>query len=485
MATTVIIDPVTRIEGHLKVSISVDTIGGQQQVVDAWLSGTLFRGFERILLQRHPWDAQHICQRICGVCPVSQGTAAVLALEQAAGIQPPTNGILLRNLIGAANFIDSHILSFYHLSLPDYINGPAMAPFQPAWTSDKRPDKRADQAATDALVKSYLLAMNYRRKAQELGAVFGGRMPHPSALIPGGITTSIRSERVTKFRSLMGELQTFLDEVYLPDVDKLGTLFEDYFDIGGGHGHLLAYGAFGSGNGDKADAPFVAGYRGKADETVALNSRAIAEQVTYSWYDDETSNLKPSAGETTAKYPKDKAYSWLKAPRYNGRPCEVGPLARMSITGDYSRGISVMDRHAARAREAKKLLTVMSIWLDKLEGDGATFVEGSVPVTGRGEGLTEAPRGALGHWVDVESTKIARYQVVTPTCWNASPRDAGGLRGPMEEALVGTPIADIEQPVEALRVLHSFDPCTACAVHVLRPGRTEAIRTLYDSGISG
>jgi len=484
MATTITIDPVTRIEGHLKVSISVDTVNGVQQIVDAWVGGTLFRGFERILLQRHPWDAQHVCQRICGVCPVSQGTAALLAMEQAGNVQPPPNGILLRNLIGAANFVDSHILSFYHLAIPDFINGPAMPPFQPAWTADKGTNKRADKTTTDALVKSYLAAMDIRRKAQSLGAIFGGRMPHPSALIPGGITTSVRPDRIKNFKQLLAEIQTFIDSVYLPDVDKLGKIFADYFDIGKGHGHLLAYGAFGSVDNDFSDAPLTPGFKKADSNTVALNTRAIAEHVTYSWYDDATQNLKPTDGETTAKYPKDNAYSWLKAPRYDGRPCEVGPLARMMITGDYTRGISVMDRHSARAQEAKKLTNSMVDWLAALDAAAPNYTESAVPVSGRGEGLTEAPRGALGHWVAVENTKISRYQVVTPTCWNASPRDVSGLRGPMEEALIGAPISDMTQPVEALRVIHSFDPCTACAVHVMRPERSEAVAVLYDAGIN-
>jgi hydrogenase large subunit len=474
MANTVVIDPVTRIEGHLRVSITVDVVNSVQQITDAQVSGTLFRGFERILLQRHPWDAPHICARICGVCPISQSSASVLGLEQASNTITPDDGILLRNLMGAANFIDSHILSFYHLSLPDYILGPAMSPFQPSWKSDRR----LDDATTSAFVLSYIAALDFRRKAQELGAIFGGRMPHAPALSPGGMTTTIRAERVTRFKSLLTEVASFVKNDYLADVECLATAYDDYYKIGRGHGDLLAFGAFGDDATGTNNAPFQRGYMQAGEVATSVNTRAIAEHVTHSWYDESTSSLKPNDGETTAQYPKDGAYSWLKAPRYNGRPCEVGPLARMTIGGGYNGGVSVMDRHMARAAEAAKLVKAMATWIDRLKTKGVNHQMSFVPESAAGEGLTEAPRGALGHWLRIEDMRIANYQIVTPTCWNASPRDSAGVRGPMEEALVGTPILDVAEPVEALRVIHSFDPCTACAVHVMRPGRQEAVAIL-------
>ncbi|HEY5957318.1 MAG TPA: nickel-dependent hydrogenase large subunit [Polyangiaceae bacterium] len=477
MSTTVVIDPVTRIEGHIKIRIAVDTVNGVQQIVDAWASGTLFRGFERILLKRHPWDAPHICERICGVCPISQATASVFALENVNGVALPPNAVLLRNLIGAANFIDSHILSFYHLSLPDFVQGPAMAPWQPAWQSDKRVD------STDGarFVQNYVAALAFRRKAQELGAVFSGRMPHPSCIVPGGITTTVRADRVEKFRALLLEIQAFVQSVYLADVELLATHYPDYFAIGRGHGHLLAFGAFGTGERGLTDLALKQGFARKGALPETVRTRAIAEQVTYSWYaegtDGEFDNLKPHDGVTNVAYPKTAAYSWLKAPRYHGLPCEVGPLARQTVAGIYTRGVSVMDRHLARVREAVQLIGLMLDWLEQLSVGGAVFVDKAL-TDGLGEGLTEAPRGALGHWLHVSSNLIGQYQVVTPTCWNASPRDAAGLRGPIEESLVGTPIRDVAEPVEALRVLHSFDPCTACAVHVTRPDRLEALTVL-------
>jgi hydrogenase large subunit len=202
----------------------------------------------------------------------------------------------------------------------------------------------------------------------------------------------------------------------------------------------------------------------------AVDVRAIAEDVTASWYSDR-SGLNPASGTTTPAYPKSGGYSWLKSPRYSGKVYEVGALARMTVNGDYSRGVSVMDRHAARAQEALKIAQAIDGWLNDLVPNGPMFDGASMPASASGIGLTEAPRGALGHWLSVADSKISRYQIVTPTCWNASPRDARSAPGALEQALVGTPVVDTAQPIEVLRVIHSFDPCLSCAVHVSRPGQ--------------
>jgi hydrogenase large subunit len=468
MPTTKVIDPVTRIEGHLKVKVTIDAVNGQQQVIDAWSTGTLFRGLENILINRHPWDAQQITQRMCGVCPVPHSMASVLALQHAAGVQPPANATILRNLVLAANFLDSHILHFYHLSAPDYIDGPAMPPWQPSWSLDRR----IDSTTTATLVANYLKALDIRREAHEMGALFGGRMPHPPAFVPGGITATPRPERISKFRSLLADVAAFINNVYLKDVQALASVYSDYQNIGAGTKNLLSFGVFGSGESGDVDPLFKRGQVvNGASSASDVNTRAIAEHVKYSWYDDSTTNLKPSAGVTTPVDPasKSSAYSWSKAPRYNGRPFEAGPLARMWINGDYNRGISVMDRHMARAQEAAKIAAAMSGWLDQIDSGGAIYTSSTVPDTGVGEGLTEAPRGAIGHWLRIANKRIANYQVITPSCWNLSPRDESDHRGPLEEALVGTPVSNETQPVEVLRVIHSFDPCLACAVHVVRP----------------
>jgi hydrogenase large subunit len=461
MATIKVIDPVTRLEGHLKIEVTVD--GGK--VTDARATGTLFRGFEQILVGRHPWDAQHFTQRICGVCPVSHGMAAVLALDAASGVTPPENGRIMRNLVLGSNYIQSHILHFYHLAVQDYIDGPAMPPWQPSWSVDRR----IAPATTDTLVDHYVKALEMRRKAHEMGALFGGRLPNPPAYIPGGFTTTVRADRISKFQAYLTELIPFIRDVYMPDVKTLASAYPDYYGIGTGPGNLLAYGVFDL-NSTGTDKLLKRGrFVGTTEPSVDLN--AITEQVTHSWYADSTNNLKPSSGSTIPDYPKNSsAYSWLKAPRYNGQPYEVGPLARMRINGDYpGASVSVMDRHLARALEALKIADAMRTWIGQLKAGQPVFTPSSVPTSATSYGLTEAPRGALGHWLKIANGKIASYQVITPTCWNASPMDQSGRRGPMEMALIGTPVQEIEKPVEVMRVIHSFDPCLSCAVHVMRP----------------
>lgn len=221
MATITTIDPVTRIEGHLKVQVTVDIVNGQQQVVDARASGTLFRGFENLLVGRDPWDAQHITQRVCGVCPVSHSMASVLAQDTAYGITAPTNGRVIRNLVLASNFIQSHILHFYHLAALDFVTGPNMPPWQPSWSSDKR----LSAAENDHYVGNYVKALEMRRKAHEMGAIFGGRMPAPPVFIPGGVTSRPTTAKVAQFRTYLKELTDFITNVYIPDVQLLGSKY--------------------------------------------------------------------------------------------------------------------------------------------------------------------------------------------------------------------------------------------------------------------
>jgi len=455
------IDPVTRVEGHLKVEIKVDTVSGVQQVVDAWSVGTLFRGFEKILVNRDPRDAQYITERICGVCPVAHGQTAVLALDRAFGVTPPENARILRNLVNGANFVDSHILHFYHLTLLDFVDGPDQMPWQPAW----KLDRRFDAPTRKALLDNYVRALDMRRKAHELGAIFGGRLPHPPAYVPGGFTAIPKASDLTTFKACLGELIPFIRNVYIPDVERVAATYSDYASIGRGPGNLLAFGAFEL-NAAGSSRFFPSGRVLDGSTSVeTLDVGAIAEEVTRSWYSDSTNRLDPAHGVTDPAYPKTDAYSWLKAPRYAGLPYEVGPLARLWIRGDYQKGISVVDRHRARAMEALLVAEAMDAWIDQLRPSEAVYVPCSVPAAATASGLSEAPRGALGHWLEVTASKISRYQIVTPTCWNCSPRDGQSRKGPLEQALVGTPIADATRPIEALRVVHSFDPCLDCAVH--------------------
>jgi hydrogenase large subunit len=456
-------DPVSRIEGHLGVEVEFDTVNGIQQVVNARAGGLLFRGFENILIGRDPRDAPLITQRICGVCPVAHGMAAVKALDSACGVTVPANARIMRSLVNAANFIESHILHFYLLVLPDFIAGPAMPPWQADWSIDRRFDPRA----TEALMAGYLKAIEIRRKAHEMGALFGGKMPHAPAYVPGGFTANPRLERIRDFRAYLDELIAFIRDRYMPDAESLASQYSDYFAIGRGGGNLLAYGAFDLD--DTGTRKLFAGGQvlDGSPSPQPVDAASITEHVTYSWYQAKTNGLNPASGKTTAVDPasKNNAYSWLKAPRYGGKPYEVGPLARMWINGEYTHGISVMDRHLARAKEALKIAQAARNWLEELVPEGPVYNPPIIPASASSVGLTEAPRGALGHWLAISGGTIANYQVITPTTWNASPRDSKGVLGPMEEALLGTPVADTDKPVEVMRVIHSFDPCLDCAVH--------------------
>lgn len=464
MATFITLDPVTRLEGHLRVEVAIEN----GRVVEARAAGTLFRGFESILTGRDPWDAPQITQRICGVCPIPHAQAAVLALEQAASQVITNNARIMRNLVLGANFVQSHLLHFYHLAVLDYLAGPAMAPWQPQWNVDLR----IDPAQTDVLVGHYVQALSMTRRAHEMGAIFAGRMPIAAAHIPGGFTATPVPDQIASFKAHCTELLAFIQDVYIPDVETLSRVYEDYFTIGNGYKNLLVFGAFELGSDatkglKKLIRPgrVVPGQRAVAK----VNTGLITEKVTYSWYDDSSDNLNPANGSTLPLHPKANAYSWLKAPRYAGEPHEVGPLARMVVNGLYPYSVSVMDRHRARAVEAYHVAKAMLNWVDQIAVGQPSYTNYATPANATGIGLTEAPRGALGHWLQIANGRIGHYQIVTPTCWNASPRDDFGKPGPIEQALVGTPVQNPAQPVEVLRVVHSFDPCLSCAVHVMKP----------------
>jgi hydrogenase large subunit len=460
MATQKItIDPVTRIEGHLKITCEID----DGMVSDAYSSGTMWRGIEIILRGRDPRDAQHITQRICGVCPMAHGTSSILCLDDAFKVSVPDNGRIIRNLLLGANCIQSHILHFYHLSALDYVVGPDVPPFVPRYKGDFRLPKKIN----DMYVAHYLQALEMRKKSHEMLAVFGGKMPPQITMVPGGVTTAPTVDKIASFLWRLRELQAFINDVYVPDVLGVAEAYPDYKEIGVGYGNLLAYGGFPLESAGK-EKLFKGGrfYKGRI---LTMEPEKISEDVKYSWYKDDNSGRKPGDGATDPDPEKAGAYSWLKAPRYDGVPYEVGPLARMWINGDYRQGISVIDRHAARALEAKKIAEAMEEWLMQLKPGAPSVAEVKVPESGEGIGLTEGARGALGHWIRISKKKIENYQAVVPTTWNCSPRDDKGVRGPCEEALVGTPVSDLENPLEIVRIIRSFDPCLACAVHIIKP----------------
>ncbi len=502
---TITIDPITRIEGHLKIEVDIE----EGVVKSAKSSGTLFRGLEEMLSGREPRDAQRITQRVCGVCPTAHATASSLALDDALGIknQIPTNGGIIRNLMLGANFLQSHILHFYHLSALDYLNPVALkdyptddqellslasylqsgdgAPFAPQYSGDYRLglEESAD------LARDYLLALEIRKKAHELLAIFGGKMPHNMGIVPGGVTNRPDLDMISKFEARLKQIRQFIQNRYIPGAIEVVRSYNDYFDIGRGVNKFLEYGGFYldqvSTTPQAARLAFLGGVYDRGNEKVKeVNLDRISEKVTHSWYADQADG-PPTTTRTLPHVDREGAYSWVKAPRYQGLPCEVGPAARMLINyradnpkvkeeldkamaeGDVKLDqlASTAGRHLARAVEAKVISDLMADWVMELEPGKPTCAKYELPKKGSGVGVTCAPRGTLGHWIKVEDTKIARYQLVVPTTWNASPKDGDGNRGPIEKALIGTEVRDPDNPIEVARIVRSFDPCMACAVH--------------------
>ncbi|MFH1460348.1 MAG: nickel-dependent hydrogenase large subunit [Candidatus Omnitrophota bacterium] len=455
----IVIDPITRIEGHLKIEVEVDN----SKVIDARVMGTLWRGIEVILKGRDPRDAQMITQRICGVCPVSHAQAAALNLDSAFKVIPPANGRIIRNLILGSNFIQSHILHFYHLAILDYVQGDKIAPFVPRYKGDYL-FNNADNAT---LMEHYLQALDMRAKAHELAAVWSGKMPMAQSITPGGVSQSVSVDKIAASLWRIRQLKQFINQVYLPDVMLLAKVYKDYKTIGSGYNNFLSYGVFAQD--DQRKNLFFKPGRFVDNNEQGFNPDKITEDVTFSWY-KSAKKLRPvQAADTAPDINKDKAYSWVKAPRYDGLSHEVGPLARMWINGDYHQGVSLIDRHIARALETKKIIEAMENWLSELIPGKPVFNGYKIPKSSQGIGLTEAPRGALGHWIKIENSKISNYQCIVPTTWNCSPRDHKMQLGPMEQALINTPVADPDNPIEVVRVVRSFDPCLACAVHLINP----------------
>jgi len=511
VAQTVVIDPVTRIEGHLRIEVEVD--GGK--VVDAKAQGTLWRGIEVLLQDKDPRDAAVITQRICGVCSAEHALASIQNLDMAFEADVPDNGRIIRNLVAGANFIQSHILHFYHLAALDYLDIMAVAnyrgmnpdllkvkekvvalvkagdtaPFTPRYAPDQYCVN--DPEIVTTAVYHYIQALELRKKAHEMLAIFGGKMPHHVTYVPGGVTIQPTPDRIAAFKSRLAELTDFINNVYLKDVLLFGTgPLKPLHDakVGFGCGNFLSYGMFDLGKSGDYKKRFLksgAIFNGNLTQVNPLDPAKIAEHVRYSWYADKTTDRHPWEGETVPEYGKQGAYTWLKAPRYDGKPMEVGPLARqlvnqetgfMGLVSKIGAWPSVVARHAARAYECKLVADAMPKWLMELKPGQPVCNEKPVPQSGKGMGLVEAARGALGHFIEIEQGRTKNYQCVVPTTWNCSPKDDRGVRGPVEQALIGAPVPDPENPINIVRIVRSFDPCIACAVHLIHPQTNEILK---------
>lgn len=513
MAQMISIDPLTRIEGHMRIDVEVE--GGV--VKDAWSSGTMFRGIEMLLRGKHPWDAQQVTERICGVCPLIHGTASSYALDEAMGVSLPENARIIRNLALGANYLQSHILHFYHLQALDYVDvtavpnysgtSPALKllkdkvtelvkvgdpyPFLPRYSSPDYiggPDGPGDPNLATELVGHYVQAFEMRKKAQEMLTIFYGRMPSFVGTIPGGVTQPPTVTNIQAFKARLAELRQWINEVYLADVLAIAEIpdYQPFMKAGDSGGNYLAYGGFDlDQKGTEKFFPRGIIFNNDIMSVQPMDEKKIVEQVKYSWYTKECGPRNPKEGVTEPELEKEDAYTFLKAPRYDGQPMEVGPLARMLVKkpdvlvqlatrlGLLNPPVKfgILPRTAARAIEAYILAIEMDGWLDQLQpGKPIWDPKGKeIPDASYGRGLVEGPRGALGHWIQIEGKKTKNYQAVVPTTWNASPRDDTGVKGPIETALIGLPVPDVESPINVARCVRSFDPCLACAIHIIHP----------------
>jgi len=570
MSARIVVDPITRIEGHLRIEAQMEG----ERIAQAYSSGTMVRGIETIVRGRDPRDAWAFAQRICGVCTLVHGLASVRAVEDALDYEIPPNAKLIRNLMIGAQYVHDHVMHFYHLHALDWVDILSALQADPKRTSalaqsvsdyaksspgyfadvQKRlkgfveagqlglfangywghPAYKLPPEANLMAVAHYLDALAWQREVAELHAIFGGKNPHPNLCV-GGMPCAISLESgkqagtavdvvgLQRVRSLISQMQDFVHQVYVPDTLAIAGFYKDWFKQGEGIGNFLCYGEFPESGADGAHlvpSGVILDRDLSRIEPVDLDAESeIEEFVTRAWYDyreGKDKGLHPYRGETEFAYtgPEppyeqldvDNQYSWLKSPRWRGKPMEVGPLARVLML--YASGnepaqalvddalarlelplealYSTMGRTAARTLETAIIADALPSWQDALmanirAGDLRTFNDelwdpATWPKQARGVGHMEAPRGALGHWIVIEDGKTANYQAVVPSTWNAGPRDAQDQQGPYEAALAGQTLHDHEQPVEILRTIHSFDPCIACAVHLTDPEGQEMLR---------
>lgn len=559
--TRSIIDPITRIEGHLRVEMEVDN----GVVTDAWVSGGCFRGMELVVQDRTPEDAAQIVQRICGVCPVSHTHASSLAGEAAYGIVIPNQARIIRNLVEGGQFLHSHILWLYTLAALDYVNplnalnanvGKAydlmeaagtscstdlktlmgtltkfanngqLSIFSGGWFLDGQAPEayKLDPEADLICTAHYLEALNMQAKASEICGLIGGKMPHIMTLVPGGTAFVPTEEKLDELYSITREIRDWVDSTMLPDTKIIASAYPEALGFGRGCGRYVAWGVFQRENFEMADRYMPSGvvYTNDGLRLEDPDPSLIKEYVGHSWYVGD-SNLSPKEGVTDPLYTEyyvagteheenghmigtvNDRYTWSKGPSYNGECMEAGPFSRVLAAylrgGEKNRYIvnnldklmadlnltlpqlqSTLGRVAARQVECSYIAHLMVDWVDELiealKGGDSEYFRAPEHLTGYGCGMWEAPRGALYHDEHVDNGRITGYQIIIPTTWNIAPRNAEGVRGPMEQALIGTPVANVDAPINALRTVHSFDPCTACAVHVSEPATGKHFETV-------
>jgi hydrogenase large subunit len=450
MPEKITINPVTRISGFMEIEADIEN----HTIVDAKTKGLMFRGFEKMLIGRDPFDAIYFTQRICGICSTAHSVASSLALENAMNFVPSEQGRYLRDIVHGCEFLQNHLRHFYQYTLPDFVKLPENYPL---FKTDHN-DYRLPKSLNDKMVEDYFASLEFSRHAHQMLAILGGKAPHNHGVFIGGITAQMTIDKMIAMTSILNGIEGFINDKMLPDVFKIGEYYSEYYHIGRGYGNLLSYGCFD--NYKELGTLYVNPLVYSNNAITAFHPDEITQVNTYAWYDEKN---EPHIH-------KQQAYSWIKAPRYNNLPYEVGPLARQWLCGDYRNGISVMDRTIARVLEARKIAGIMKTLLENLILGVSVQEKYTVPEKSTGSGLVDTTRGALGHWITIEDSKIAFYQIITPSAWNLSTQTET-MKGTGEQALIGAPVNDIDSPVEIGRIIRSFDPCVSCATHVFCDGQ--------------
>lgn len=453
----IVIDPITRISGFLETKVEVY----DNTITNAETSGLLFRGFEKMLKSRQPLDAVYFTERICGICSTAHAMASTMALEDILKVQVNLNDLYMRDLIHGFEFIQNHLRQFYNLTVPSYVKMPEVSPLYSNQYSDYRIPKSKNEIIENHSIES----IKYSRLAHEGLAVLGGKAPHSHGIFVGGVTVNIDSYKLEKVKSIISQLKEFIN-IMLEDVETISKYYEDYFKMGETYNNFMSYGVFNH-YVDPEISYVKAGVIIKGNKE-KFDKNKITENILHSWYVSDKQNEVPS--ESTVDeidLDKKEAYSFIKSPNYDGYSMEVGPLARLKLSGEYNGGSSCMDRNIARVLETKKIIGIMEQLAKRIKLFSSSQKIYDIPQEGFGAGLTDTTRGALGHWVKIENKLIKYYNIITPTVWNMSPKDGNGRLGVGEKALVGTKIKDIKEPVEVGRIMRSFDPCVSCATHLI------------------
>ena len=537
--TRSVIDPITRIEGHLRVEMEVEN----GVVADAWVSGGCFRGMELVVQNRTPEDAAQIVERICGVCPVSHAHASSIAGDKAYGITISNNARIIRNLLEGAQFLHSHILWLYNLAALDYVNplnalqanvdnayavalenglalhsdlnqlydklgafaaNGQLSIFSGNWFDADNGEAYKLTPELDLILTShYLEALKMQARASEMAALLGGKMPHVMTSIPGGNMWVPTESKLDDLLAMAIEVRDWVNDTVLPDTLVLAELYPEAMTFGKGCGRYIAWGVF-EGQGWPYGDDYIEQMKnrylpmGVLDENFGVTDveeSKIQEYMGHSWYKGDDTYTSPyfTTDPDYTDYNVDDRYTWVKCPTYDGKPMEAGSMSRIFAAyvrgvpfikenvdavlgllgakpGDLSAFQNTLGRTAIRQIETMYVADLMVEWVTELaeaiKGGDSEYFRAPERTTGEGSGFWEAPRGALYHSEKVKDGKIEGYQIIIPSTWNLAPINSEGEHGPLEQALIGVPVADIEKPINALRTVHSFDPCTACAVHV-------------------